>query len=105
MLEESWYSEPQGRSELTGSSQNGVQKTRKGIPIWNGDSALFEEFAESCLRYEQTVVKERYLCGPRIGNELRGPAKRVLVGKWLSYEGGVRHLLAALREERGQPKT
>ena len=103
------YSGPPGRSEFPGGAASGVQKSRDGVPIWNGDSQYFEEFAEACLRYEQTVVKEkRYLCGPRIASELRGPAKRVLIGKpaeWLSYEGGVRHLLAALRSERGQPKV
>lgn len=53
------------------------------------------------------VREKRYLCGPRIASELRGPARRVLIGRpadWLSYEGGVRRLIEVLKEERGQPK-
>ena len=53
------------------------------------------------------VREKRYLCGPRIASELRGPARRVLIGRpadWLSYERGVRRLIEVLKEERGQPK-
>ena len=102
-----WYSNPQGRFESSGG-QLGIQRSRDGVPIWNGEPGLLEEFTEACLRYEQTVVREkRYLCGPRIASELRGPARRVLLGRsadWLSYDGGVRLLIEVLREERGQPK-
>ena len=109
MWDESLYSGLQSRPESSGSFVTGVQKNKDGVPIWNGESTVFEEYAEACLRYEQTVVREkRYLCGPRIASELRGPAKRVLTGRppeWLSFEGGVRVLLSALREERGQPKV
>jgi len=98
-----WYSNPQGRFESSGG-QLGIQRNRDGVPIWNGEPGLLEEFTEACLRYEQTVVREkRYLCGPRIASELRGP----VIGRpadWLSYEGGVRRLIEVLREERGQPK-
>lgn len=73
------------------------------------ESPLFEEYVEACLLYEQTVVKEkRYLCGPRVAAKLQRPARRVLIGRsadWLSQEGGVRKLIAALRSERGQPKV
>ncbi len=114
MMGDVWYSNPPnntGRSELGGSTSyvaGGIQRSKDGIPIWSGDAATFEEYVESCLMYEQTVVREkRYLCGPRIANELKGPARRILIGRradWLSYEGGVRALVSALREERGQPK-
>ena len=97
------YSGPQSRQEPMGSY--GVD----GVPIWSGEAASFEEYVENCLLYEQTVVREkRYLCGPRIAAELRGSACRVLIGRaadWLSHEGGVRSLVAALRSERGQPKV
>ena len=46
--------------------------------------------------------------GPRVAAELQRPARRVLIGRsadWLSQEGGVRKLIAALRSERGQPKV
>ena len=86
-----------------------MQRNKDGVPIWSGESSLFEEYVEACLLYEQTVVKEkRYLCGPRVAAELQGPARRVLIGRsadWLSQEGGVRKLIAALRSERGQPKV
>lgn len=102
------YSNLQSRSESTGS-YGSILRNREGVPIWSGEPALLEEFAEACLRYEQTVVREkRYLCGPRIASELRGPAKRVLIGRaadWLSYDGGVRKLLEELRVGRGQPKV
>lgn len=77
--------------------------------MWDGEPSTLEEFTEACLRYEQTVVREkRYLCGPRIANELKGPAKRTLLGRpadWLSYDGGVRRLIEELRIGRGQPKV
>lgn len=87
---------------------SGLARSRDGVPIWAGDQATFEEYIEACLMYEQTIVREkRYLCGPRCASELRGAARRILVGKpadWLSHEGGVRMLITALREERGYPK-
>ena len=44
---------------------HGVQRNKDGVPIWSGESSLFEEYVEACLLYEQTVVKEkRYLCEP-----------------------------------------
>ena len=102
------YSKPPDRLEWTGSNGT-IQRNRDGVPMWNGDPTLLEEFAEACLRYEQTVVREkRYLCGPRIASELSGPAKRVLLGRpadWLSFDGGVRRLLEELRVRRGQPKV
>ena len=102
------YSLPPGRGESTGMD-GAIPRNRDGIPIWNGEPANLDEFTEACLRYEQTVVKEkRYLCGPRIAHELKGPAKRVLIGRpadRLSYDGGVRRLIEALRAERGQPKV
>jgi len=105
---EAMYSSLQSRGEFSGLD-GAIPRNCDGIPIWNGEPALLDEFTEACLRYEQTIVMEkRYLCGPRIAHELRGPAKRVLIGRpadWLSYDGGVRKLIEALRAERGQPKV
>lgn len=100
------YSGLQGsRPEPMGS---GLARSKDGVPIWAGDQATFEEYVEACLMYEQTVVKEkRYLCGPRCASELRGSARRILVGRpadWLSRDDGVRILVGALRAERGYPK-
>ena len=109
MSNDGWYSGPQGRSEFSSGSIGAIQRNRDGVPTWNGESMLFEEYVEACLLYEQTVVREkRYLCGPRLASELQGPARRVLIGRpanWLSHEGGVRKLVNALRQERGQPKV
>ena len=103
--EEVMYSGLQSRSEWPGST---LAKNKDGVPIWAGDLSTFEEYVEACLMYEQTVVREkRYLCGPRCASELRGSARRILVGKpanWLSHSNGVRTLVTALREERGHPK-
>ena len=105
-FEENMYSGPQMSRPESGGS--GVTRNRDGVPIWSGDQATFEEYVEACLMYEQTVVWEkRYLCGPRCASELRGAAKRILVGRpadWLSHPHGVRTLIAALREEKGYPK-
>ena len=105
--EEALFSGPPGRFESFGGSH--VTRSKDGVPIWNGDVASFEEYVEACLMYEQTVVREkRYLCGPRCASELKGAARRILVGKpatWLSHDNGVRTLIAALREERGHPKV
>ena len=104
--EEVMYSgPPSSRFETSGSH---VTRNKDGAPISSGNQASFEEYVEACLIYEQTVVKEkRYLCGPRCASELRGAAKRILVGQpatWLSHDQGVRALIAALRAERGYPK-
>ena len=107
-MSESMYSGMQGRPESSGGT-NAILRNRDGIPMWSGEATLFEEYVEACLLYEQTVQREkRYLCGPRLAAELKGPARRVLIGKpadWLSSDGGVRRLVAALRQERGQPKV
>ena len=104
--EEAMYSGLQSRSEWIGST---LAKNKDGVPIWAGDLSTFEEYVEACLMYEQTVVREkRYLCGPRCASELRGSARRILVGRpanWLSHSNGVRVLISALREERGHPKV
>lgn len=78
MNEESWYSGQPGRSESSQGSVVTIQKNREGVPGWAGESTLFEEYIEACLLYEQTVQREkRYLCGPRLASELKGPARRV----------------------------
>ena len=108
MCSDVWYSGQPGRLESTGGASS-IQRNRDGVPTWSGEAVLFEEYVEACLLYEQTVAREkRYLCGPRLASELKGSARRVLIGRpadWLSNESGVRRLVAALRQERGQPKV
>lgn len=108
MCSDVWYSGQPGRLESTGGASS-IQRNRDGVSTWSGEAVLFEEYVEACLLYEQTVAREkRYLCGPRLASELKGSARRVLIGRpadWLSNESGVRRLVAALRQERGQPKV
>eukprot|EP00435_Cladocopium_sp_Y103_P056856 s442_g19.t1 len=80
---EAMYSKPSDRWEFPGSRES-IPRNRDGVPMWGGDPALLEEFAEAW------------------------PAKRVLLGRpadWLSFDGGVRRLLEELRVGRGQPKV
>ena len=60
------------------------------------------------MRWEQSIpYHKRYLCGPRLQAELQGTAKKLVVGKrhdWLSFAGGVEHLLDYLRQRLGKPQ-
>ena len=60
------------------------------------------------LQWEQGIpTHKRYLCGPRLLGELTGIARKYVVGKrpdWLSYNGGVEHLLGHLRLSLGRPQ-
>ena len=86
----------------------GIERSREGVPIWNGDAGSFQEYEECALQWEQAVaVGKRYLCAPRLVTELTGTAKRFIVGKkpdWVSYNGGVGKLLSHLRSSLGLPQ-
>ena len=86
----------------------GIERSREGVPIWNGDAGSFQEYEECALQWEQAVaVQKRYLCAPRLVTELTGTAKRFIVGKrpdWVSYNGGVVKLLSHLRSSLGLPQ-
>ncbi|CAE7691047.1 RE1 [Symbiodinium sp. CCMP2592] len=83
-------------------------RTKDGVPIWDGEAGSFNDFEEACLMYEQSVAREkRYLAGPKILAELTGSARRLVAGKtatWLSYNGGVGELLRHLRSCLGRPQ-
>ena len=74
-----------------------ISRTKEGVPIWDGDSSTFQEYEEHSLIWEQSIQYEkRYLCGPRLINELIGTAKRFVVGKrpeWVSFNGEVADFL------------
>ena len=61
-----------------------------------------------CLQWEQAApYHKRYLCGPKLLGELSGAAKKHVVGKrpdWVSFAGGVEHLMNHLRERLGRPQ-
>eukprot|EP00435_Cladocopium_sp_Y103_P019595 s2606_g4.t1 len=88
--------------------QRRIEKSREGVPIWDGDAGTYQEFEESALLWEQSIaMHKRYLCGPRLLTELTGTARRFTVGKhpeWLSFNGGVQKLLTHLRTHLGLPQ-
>ncbi|CAE7185626.1 unnamed protein product [Symbiodinium microadriaticum] len=88
--------------------QASANKTKDGVPLWDGDPSSFQEFSESARLYEQSIAfHKRSTVGPRIASELTGAARRQLVGlpaDWLSFSGGVERLLDHLRQGLGQPK-
>ena len=92
----------------TASSMTSVQRSKEGVPQWNGDPAAFQEYEEQAFLYEQGVAfHKRYLCGPKLVSELQGAAKRLVLGKspdWVSYSGGVNELMKFLRSCLGRPQ-
>ena len=93
---------------MTEKNLKQISRSKDGIPIWDGDSGTFQEYEECALLWEQSIAYEkRYLCGPKLINELVGTARRFVVGKrpeWVSYNGGVQQLLRHLREHLGLPQ-
>ena len=85
-----------------------IERTREGVPVWDGDASTYQEYEETVQFWEQSIaVHKRYLCGPRLISELTGTAKRFTVGKhpeWLSFNGGVTKLLTYLRANLGLPQ-
>ncbi len=87
---------------------SGVTRSKEGVPQWSGDSVQFQEYEEMCLQWEQSIqYQKRYLAGPRLVAELSGTARKFVVGKkpnWISYNGGVGHLMNHLRQHLGRPQ-
>ena len=85
-----------------------IEKSRDGVPIWDGDATLFQEYEEMATLWEQgTAYHKRYLCAPRLMAELTGTARRHVMGKpaeWVSFNGGVQVLMTHLRESLGLPQ-
>ena len=79
------------------------------VPSWDGAADSFQSYCEAALLYEQTTkVQDRYLAGPRLVGELQGAARRLIVGQrpdWVSFNGGVEHLLQHLRKCLGKPQV
>lgn len=84
-----------------------IGRNKYGVPQWNGEAGCFQEYEDQALQWEQSVeYSKRYLCGPRLVQELGGPARRYVMGKrpdWLSFPGGVQHLMDFLRRSLGRP--
>ena len=85
-----------------------IEKSKDGVPIWDGDSATFQEYEEASLLWEQGIAShKRYVCAPRLVSELTGTAKRYVLGKrpdWVSFNGGVEKLMGHLRNRLGLPQ-
>ena len=92
-------------SQEASSSAN---KSKDGVPIWDGAAESFQAYYEAALLYEQTTpYHKRYLTGPKLQSELTGAAQRLIVGQppeWLSFPGGVQTLLQHLRQCLGKPQ-
>ena len=85
-----------------------IEKSKDGVPCWDGDPNSFQEYEETSMVWEQSVAwHKRGLCGPRLANELTGVARRFILGMpvdWLSYAGGVQRLMDHLRGSLGLPQ-
>ena len=83
-------------------------RSKDGVPVWNGEASSFQAYEEQALLWEQGVPwHKRCLCGPRLVSELTGTARRHIIGKkpdWVSFQGGVQHLLSHLRQALGRPQ-
>ena len=85
-----------------------VERSKEGVPIWDGDAATYQEYAEMAALWEQSIpYHKRYLAGPKLVNELTGTARRFVLAKeptWVSFDGGVQVLLDHLRMNLGLPQ-
>ena len=85
-----------------------IERSKDGVPQWDGAAHTFQEYSEAAEHWEQTIpYHKRYLCGPRLLNELSGTARRYVMSKrpgWISHDGGVQTLLAHLRRQLGLPQ-
>lgn len=93
---------------MASERSGGVTRSKDGVPCWTGDAGSFQEYEELSLAWEQSVpIHKRYLCGPKLVNELQGTARRFITGKkpdWLSFNGGVSKLMEHLRQHLGIPQ-
>ena len=56
--------------------QKKIEKSKDGIPIWDGDASTFQEYEECAQLWElATPYHKGCLCGPRLVSELTGTAK------------------------------
>ena len=85
-----------------------ISRSKDGVPQWSGDAASYQEYEEQALQWEQSIAYgKRYLCGPKLIQEMSGTARKLVTGKrpdWLSFNGGVAHLMKHLRRSLGRPQ-
>jgi len=79
-----------------------ISRSKDGVPQWSGDAASYQEYEKQALQWEQSIAHgKRYLCGPRMIQEMSGTARKLVTGKrpdWLSFNGGV------VRRSLGRPQ-
>ena len=79
-----------------------ISRSKDGVPQWSGDAASYQEYEEQALQWEQSIAHgKRYLCGPRMIQEMSGTARKLVTGErpdWLSFNGGV------VRRSLGRPQ-
>ena len=94
--------------EMGERSMKRIERNKEGVPGWDGDAATYQEYAELAALWEQSVpYHKRYLCGPKLINELAGTARRFVLAQepdWVSFQGGVPVLLDHLRKNLGLPQ-
>ena len=85
-----------------------IGRSKDGVPIWNGEASSFQSYEDMASQWEQGVPwHKRSLCGPRLVSELTGVGRRFIPGKrpdWVSFVGGVEHLMQHLRQALGRPQ-
>jgi hypothetical protein len=59
--------------------QKKIEKSRDGVPIWDGDAATFQEYEEASLLWEQGIAShKRYLSA---GGRTHGHRPTICLGK------------------------
>ena len=85
-----------------------ISRSKDGVPQWSGDAASYQEYEEQALQWEQSVeYKKRYLCGPKLIQEMSGTARKLVTGKrpdWLSFND-TRTLRVLEQVLQAEPKT
>ena len=88
----------------------GDERTKDGVPKFDGTPEKLPAYTERAIQYSMGVeYHKRYLCGPRLLQELTGVAKvitRTVTLKnpqWLSHPRGVYQLLQFLEEHIQRP--
>ena len=62
--------------------QKRIEKTREGVPIWDGDAGTYQEFEESALLWEQSNCNaQALLVRPEASHRADGHCSQVHCGQ------------------------
>lgn len=91
-------------------NEDGLSKTKDGVPCYDGAADKLNLYKEEALQYLFTLEHhKRYLAGPRLSQSLTGIARTVIRKRlardpqWLAHPRGAYDLLEHLEECIGQP--